>query len=177
MLEKIFTEYWSQTTLLLAFFGYFGKRVFDNISKKREINHSLFQEKRLIAVNKFYIAYSEHTQMWFSLVISDILRQRTEPKELDSIIYPSLNKLKSVIKELQIYFNTKDFELFEQVLNNCLDINQKLMEVYFNSTAEEKYIVRSNTFLELREKKLKNNEQIFVKISKRVKKLLINKFN
>ena len=168
MLEKILTEYWSQVALLLAFIGYFGKRILDNISKKREINHSLFQEKRLTAVNKFFNAYSESTQMWFSLVVSDILHHRTDPKELDEIIYPSLNKLKSIVKELQIYFDLKDAKLFDEILDNSLDINQKLFEMYFQSN--EKYVVRSNSFLEFRDQKLKSNEEVFKKISKRLKK-------
>jgi hypothetical protein len=80
-IEKLFTEYWSQFTLLLIGFGYFIKRIFDNISKRQEINHSLFQQKKLEVANSFFSTYAK-AELIFTHIKSikfygmNLLRQR-----------------------------------------------------------------------------------------------------
>ncbi len=58
-IEELFTTYWSQVTLLIIGIGYFIKRIFDQKSKKLEINHSLFQQNRINAVSKFLSTYAK----------------------------------------------------------------------------------------------------------------------
>lgn len=53
-LEQIFTTYWSQTTLILFGIGFLIKSSIDLSSKKTEINHNLFQQKKLESINSFF---------------------------------------------------------------------------------------------------------------------------
>jgi len=94
MIEKLLTTYWGQTTLILLAIAYFIKRIFDNKSKKIEINHSLFQQKRLKVLNDFYSNYAKTEFLWDHLAIYDILSNKLVAKEIDNIIWPILNDLK-----------------------------------------------------------------------------------
>jgi len=108
-IEELLTTYWSQVIVLLAFIGYFGKRFFDDKSKKREINHTLFQEHRIKSINDFYSFYAINKQMWYELPIHGVMKHQIEPKELDNLIFPSLNDLRKSVIKLQIYFDKNDF--------------------------------------------------------------------
>lgn len=131
-ITDLFTIYWSQLTLILIGIGYFVKRVFDNISSVRVINHNLFQQNRIDSLNRFFKAYSKTEQMWTSIAIWDILDHILSAKELDNIVYPLLNELKSSVMELQIYFKTSNFKHFEEIMENMILIKRKLGEVYFS---------------------------------------------
>ena len=70
--------------------------------------------------------------MWTSIAIWDILDHILSAKELDNIVYPLLNELKSSVMELQIYFKTSNFKHFEEIMENMILIKRKLGEVYFS---------------------------------------------
>ena len=165
ILKELFTTYWSQTTLLLLSVGYFIKRIFDLISKKKEINYNLFQEKRLNAVNVFFQTYSEVEQMWTALSIFDILNNKLSAKDIDEIIFPSLNKLKRSVLELQIYFEDKEHFLFNNILDNSFNINEKLSQIFFDMNSDKTITQKSNDFYFYKINKLKENTVIFKKIS------------
>jgi hypothetical protein len=168
-LEELFTTYWSQITLIIAFFGYFIKRGFDAVTRKREINHNLFQEKRLSAVNNFYGSYAEVENMWNKISYWDILEKRLNPKEIDALIFPSLNKMSRYVLELHIYFNETEVELFQQVYKNMLAINRALSTEYFEPNVDKGIIQKTNAFLEIKDKMFKENEPVLLKINKMVK--------
>lgn len=161
----VLTTYWSQTTLLLFGLGFLIKRILDIRSKKVEINHGLFQQKRLESVNNFFTNYAKAEQMWTSIAIWDILENRIKSKEIDQIIYPHLNELERNILELQIYFAESDHRHFAEIMENLHEINRKLKKVYFDYSPETSVINRSNEFQFHCDKKLKENKEIFRKLS------------
>jgi hypothetical protein len=75
-IEKILTTYWSQTTLILFGIGFLIKSSIDLKSKKTEINHSLFQQKKLELINSFFSNCGSTNQMWKDIPIYDILDQK-----------------------------------------------------------------------------------------------------
>lgn len=170
LLKELFTTYWSQLTLLLLGIGYFIKRGLDTISNKREINHNLFQQYRLKAVNDFFSSYAKTEQMWKDLSIYPILEYKIDTKEMDKIIFGPVNELRKSVLELLIYFPEKDHKLFSDILNNVLSINGKLSEIYFKYDKETSVIVKSNEFGFFRDEKLDENKELFKQLSQTVKR-------
>jgi hypothetical protein len=164
-LKEFLTTYWSQTTLILIGVGYLIQRTLNLKAKKLEINHGLFQQKRLESVNDFFSSYAKTEQMWIHLAIYDILNNRLDAKEIDNIIFPHINELQKDVLKLQIYFDENDHKLFREILQNIKDINSTLMEVYFDFDPEQNTTLKSNAFTSTRNKKLNENEILFRKLS------------
>tara|TARA_R110002033_G_C3808533_1_gene231916 strand:+ start:24 stop:548 length:525 start_codon:yes stop_codon:yes gene_type:complete len=169
-IKELLTTYWSQLTLLLLGVGYFIKRVFDNISNKREINHNLFQQNRLKAVNDFFTSYAKTERMWRDLSIIPILNYKIGTKEIDEIIFSPINELRRNVLELQIYFPENEHQLYKDILKNVLEINGKLNSIYFHSDKETSTTIKSNEFGFFRDSKLEENEKLFEKLSKIIRK-------
>lgn len=169
-IEDLLTTYWSQFTLLLAFIGYFIKRFLDYKSKKREINHNLFQQHRLKAVNDFFSSYAKTERMWKDIPIYKILDREINTKELDKLIFVPIDELRKNVMELQIYFSEKEHKLFKSILENILKIDGKLKSIYFNLKEENSQIVKSNEFGTVCENRLKKNNEILKEVSKAIKK-------
>lgn len=150
-IEKLFTTYWSQLTLLLFGIGYFIKRVLDNISKKSEINHSLFQQKRLESVNSFFTIYAKTERMWVHIRIHEIVQNKISATELDEIIFPLINELKRNLLELQIYFKDEEHSRFKSIYDNLILINRKLSNIYFDFDQNKTNTEKSNSFQFYRE--------------------------
>ena len=165
IIHDLLTTYWSQITLLLLGIGYLIKRILDLVSKKREINHNLFQEKKLNSVNTLFQVYAEVEQMWTEIAIYDILDKKLSGKEIDEIIYPSLNRLKRVVLELQIYFEDEKHKFFNDILENTFDINRKLFQVYFDVNSNYSITQRADDFFMYKKNKLESNNLIFKIIS------------
>ena|SRR5690554_5340133 len=168
-IEELLTTYWSQITLILAILGYFFKRIFDAISKKREINHNLFQVKKLEAVNKFFAVYSEVEEMWTEISYWDIMENKLTAKEIDNLIFPSLRKMRKCNLELHIYFDQKQMTYFNGVYKNMLSINGALSKEYFDFNSEKNIITKTNNFLEIKDNEFKKNETLMNKIYEIVK--------
>ncbi len=163
-LRELFTTYWSQMTLIFLGIGYLIKRILELTSRKKEINHNLFQDKKLDAVNSFFRAYAEVQQMWHGIAIHDILRGKIESKEIDIIVSPAINKLQTTVLELQIYFEQKEFAYFNLVYENMLDINKELSDLYFEDlpiTIPQKV----NRYYSYRNSKIIENDKILKQIS------------
>lgn len=170
IIKELLTIYWSQLTLILLGLGYFINRILDNISKKREINHSLFQHKRLESVNSFFSIYAKTERMWVHIRIHDIVQNKISPIELDEIIFPLLNELKKSLLELQIYFNDDEHDRFEKIYNNISMINSKLSDIYFDFNQNKSNTEKSNDFQFYRDDLLKKNEVILKNITMNLKK-------
>lgn len=169
-IEKLFTEYWSQLTLLLLGAGYFIKRIFDNISKKQEINHSLFQQKKLETVNCFFSSYSKAKQLWLHIRIHQILRNEFSALEIDEMIFPTLNELNKNLLELQIYLDEINHKKFKEVFENVALINSKLSNLFFDYDANKTNTHKSNEFYFYREEILEKNEVILKEITTNLRK-------
>ena len=165
-IRELLTTYWSQVTLLFLGIGYFIKRIFDNISNKKQINHNLFQQNRLKVVNDFFSSYAKTEQMWRDLSIIPILEYKINTKEIDEIVFSPINELRRNVLELQIYFPENEHQLFRDILKNVMNINGKLNSIYFNYDNEISTTVKSNEFSVVRDSKLEENEALFQQISK-----------
>ncbi len=167
--QKIFTDYWGQITLLLLAISYFVKRVFDNKSKKIEINHSLFQQNRITAINTFFKNYAKAELMWNQLQIWNIVSNKLSAIEMDKIIIPPLNEVRQSVLELKIYFEPAAHKSFEQILDNFLSINGKLMDIYFWSSNEETITRKVNDFDLYRTKMFKENNRLIDLVCSEIK--------
>ncbi len=168
-LKELLTDYWSQTTFILLGFGIIIKIILDFISKKKEINHSLFQDKKLQAVNKFFRNFSKIEQYWIELPIYEIIRKEIQPKELDDIQFPLLSNLKQSILELQIYFKETEHKKFRVILENTFEVKRTLSDVYLNYSPGEKSIERSNKFIFKRDQISERNQEIINEITKSIR--------
>jgi hypothetical protein len=169
-IEKLFTEYWSQVTLLLIGFGYFIKRIFDNISKKQEINHSLFQQKKLENINSFFATYAKAKQMWLHIRIHQILRNEFSAVEIDEMIFPTLNELNTNLLELQIYLDENNHNKFKKIFENITLINSKLSELFFDIDFDKTNTQKSNEYYFYRERILDKNEILLKEITTTLRK-------
>ena len=169
-IEDIFTTYWSQTTLILFGIGFIIKSSIDLSSKKTEINHSLFQQKKLESINSFFSNCASTAKMWKDIPIYDIMERKMTSKEIDKYIFPHLNDLRRNVVELKIYFKESEHKNFENILNNMHEINGKLSAEYFYFKEDKNVINKSNDFQCLRDDKLKENELIFKKITTKLQK-------
>lgn len=169
-LHAILTTYWNQTLIILAVISYFGKRIFDLISKKREINHSIFQQRRLDSINSFFSIYAETEQLWADINTYEIFRREINTKQLDDMVYPTYNELKRNVLELQIYFNEHEHENFVKILKNITLIKSKLGEIYFDYEVNKTITQKSNNFQFYRDEKLQENEVVFKKVTESLKK-------
>ena len=168
-LKDLFTTYWSQVTLLLIGISYFIKRGLDIKSKKIEINHSLYQQNRLSAINRFFENYAKAELMWNQIAIYDILSRKLSPKEIDQLIFPILNELKKNILELMIYFNESDYKNFKLLVANVESINDKLSELYFDYNPDINDTIKSNEFQLIKMTAYQKNNKILPIISNVIK--------
>ena len=169
--QKLFSEYWSQVTLLLLAISYFIKRIFDNKSKRIEINHSLFQQNRLTAVNSYFKSLARTELMWRQLQIWNILDNKLNAVELDNIIWPPLNELKQSVLELKIYFNNDTHKYFEQMLEKYISINSELSKLYFWTGPEMTIVQKVNRFETFKEKAIKENNETLSILCDEIRKM------
>ncbi len=129
---------YTQITLTLAFIGYFGKRFFDLISKKREINHNLFQQHKIKAFADLLDAYSKLESVFNDLEYYKIFRGDISTDKLDSLIFPILNDFKSKSLLFQTYVDEKDRSNLLNIEKNFISINRRMQELLFDLNPKEK---------------------------------------
>lgn len=169
MIEKILTEYWSQATLVLLTIAYFIKRIFDDKSKKIEINHSLFQQNRLKITNAFFGNYAKSELLWEQLSIYEIFSNKFSAKEIDQMIWPILNELIKNQIELQVYYNDKEMVYFNTLIDNIFSINKRLRDLYFDYDPKNTEISRANDFTFFRLMVVENNKKELKSLCKSIK--------
>lgn len=165
--KELLTTYWSQFTLLLLSVGYLIRRLLDIQAKKNEINHNLFQQKRLESVNTFFTNCSRIEHLWKSSLVWDIMDNKINVTEIDNVISPILNEMKRNVLELQIYFSETEHVKFAKVSENLHLINGNLMTLYFSSISVSD---KSKKFLSFREERLLENTEYFKEIANMLKK-------
>lgn len=165
-LKDLFVTYWNQITLLLLAVGFLIKRILDIQAKKNEINHSLFQQKRLDSVNTFFTNYSKIDHLWKSAMVWDILDNKINATEIDKILSPILSEIQRNTLELQIYFKENEHIKFSKISDNIHSINGKLQILYFSGLSSSE---KSKQFISFREEKSLENEKLFWEISNLLK--------
>lgn len=137
-LKEILTTYWSQVTLLILGVAYFMKNLIDLKSKKTELNHNLFQERKLNALNSFFKSYSSIYLMWYNFTPYSVINGRYNLDDLDDMIFTKLNELNTIVLELKIYFNKKNHQEFEYILASMYNINALLKKIVFTDNSENR---------------------------------------
>jgi len=168
-LKDLLTTYWSQVTLILLAFSYLIKRILDIKSKKTEVNHSLFQQNRIMAVKTFFSRYAKAELMWHQLAIFDVLNHKLTTKEMDQIIFLQLNELQETLFELKIYFDDDCHKYFEQLTKGIRAINDKLIDLYFNSNPEINTTNKANDYYFFKEEILNKNREIMDALCLKIK--------
>lgn len=170
-LKELLTTYWSQVTLLLLALGYLTKRLLDLKSKKTEINHSLLQQNRLIAIKSYFSSYSKVELMWHQIAIYEIFDKKLSAKEIDNLIFPYLNTLQEITLELKIYFKEDIHRYFEQLTSAMLSINSELQRLCSTLSLEESNVVNVNDYNYFKDEIIKSNKVIMDELCLRVKDL------
>lgn len=165
--QKIITD--SQIPLYLLAISYFVKRFFDLKSKKVEVNHSLFQQNKITAVNKFFQCHAQVELMWNQFQIWNMLSNKLSATEIDRFVWPPLNALKQSVSELQIYFHPEIHSLFNIILNNFLSLNGSLHKIFYYPKPDETIIHRGNAFEAEKSKILEENNKLLFEISNLVR--------
>lgn len=160
VLEMIFTKYWPQVTLVLGAFAYFIQRLFDYKSKKVEINHSIFQQNRIDAVNRFFKTYNDAKRAWHELNYWDAIESRMPASELDSKIQSSVQAVRLSILELRFYFEPKIYDIFVQIEKGLDEIYNTMSVLRGDYSERENKIVRGNRFSFTKEKNFKANDKL-----------------
>ncbi|UEG50775.1 hypothetical protein LK994_04715 [Ferruginibacter lapsinanis] len=174
MWKEILTTYWSQVTLLLLAIGYLIKRIFDDRSKKAEINHSVYQQNRISALTNFFRNYAAVELMWKQIHIWAIVQNKLSAEEIDKYIWPSINSLKTSVIELKLYFEKNDHDLFELILENILDINQEMSLIFFQPNLDQTLVQRTNKFIFYRDDMFQKNNKILTDVTDKIRKLFSN---
>ena len=169
-IKDILTTYWSQTTLILIAVGFIIRSYTDLKVKKTEINHNLFQEKKMESVNRFFSNTATTIQMWKDLPILQILENQFTAKEIDKLIFPNLNELRRNVLELKIYFDKKEHIQYQRIIELMHEINSKLSSTYFSYDKEISTIVKSNNFQDLRDNKLEEINKVLEIITEKIRK-------
>jgi hypothetical protein len=169
-IEKLLTLYWPQTTLVLLAIGYIIKRILDDKSKRLEINYTIFQQKRLEALQKFITAYSESEQIWRELNLDEVASKSLTAENLGAMIEPILNNIKSSVLELQIYLETKDYTLFEKILANTKAYYFALSQLYLNYESDKSSFHKLQEFRNSNEQYLLDNRNLIKEVNNIVRK-------
>jgi len=169
-IKDILTTYWSQTTIILLAIGFVVRSYTDLKAKKTEINHNLFQEKKMESVNKFFSNTATTIQMWKNLPVIPILENHYTSKEIDKLIFPELNELRRNVFELKIYFDKKEHLEYDNILKLMQQINANLSSTYSSLEKETPIIVKSNNFQSLRDQKLNEIDKILESITEKIRK-------
>ena len=90
--------------------------------------------------------YSEAENVWRDLPIYNIINEKLPVKEMDNLIFPSMNNLKNTQVELYLYLNNIEIKPFEEIVDSLFKLNKKVSDIYFNTTPENKNIVSLNEY-------------------------------
>jgi hypothetical protein len=170
-IKELLTTYWSQVTLLLLAIGYLLKRLLDLKSKKTEINHSLFQQNRLMAIKSYFSSYSKVELMWNQLAVFEIFDRKLTAKEIDAIIFPYLNTLQEVTLELKLYLEDDIHKYYERLTTGMISINTNLQKLWSFLNSEESTVVKVNNYTYYKDEVLRNNKTIMDELCMKVKDL------
>lgn len=151
------TEYWSQITILLLAVGYLFRLYLNYLSRKSEINHSLFQKMMMDAVSEFLKAYTVSEELWRDLPILRISKGEFTPKQLDQMIFTCLNEIKSKTAQLRIFFKDSDMKPFEEIEANLFKLNAKVSEIHANYQMGGKPMDDAYEYGNLKDSLLKKN--------------------
>lgn len=142
-------SYWAQISFALAFGIYFIKETRSFFYKKKEINHSLYQQKKIEAIDQYIRDYSDCKKAFRELYIYGIFCGEVPAKEVDIALEP-LNRLESSSRFLILYLDDELYSRFEKITNGVLSLSTKLSILKSNSTCKDNPIELDVMFTKFR---------------------------
>lgn len=122
ILKQIFTDYWSQTLILIGILSYFGKRAFDLASKKTEIKYSVYQQNKISSIINFIDCYSGLERKLFHASTIKVVSGQYTLDQFENIFWPKLNKLESASLQLKLFLDEKDIKPYTEIVNLVFQI-------------------------------------------------------
>jgi hypothetical protein len=138
MWKTIFETYWNQILIILAMAGYFGKRAFDLKSKKVEISYTVFQQKKLEALEYFVTQYNTIDFKILDVQLKPVIESKLTYREFDNrYFFEYITKLLTIVKSLNIYCSSAEISLIDKISSNIIKIQASFKPV-FDSLGDEK---------------------------------------
>lgn len=167
---KYIAEYWSQITLLLLGVGYLFKLYLNYLTRKSEINHSLFQKTMIESVLGFIHSYSTSEELWRDLPLLRISKKEFTAKEMDLMIFPHLNDIKNKSLQLRIFFGEKEMEPFDGIVSNLFKVNSKVSEIYHNpKNLDKNYTSESWEYEKVMDEMIEKNRELILQITNMIR--------
>lgn len=159
-IEKLFTTYWSQTTLILAFISFFGKKVFDLITKKKEINHNLFQQHKIKATHDFITSYSQLVHAFHNLEYYKIFNEEIKGDLLDNLITNPISDFCAKNLILTMYSEEKLKVNLMKIEENFLSIDDLMKDLLFDLSEQNTTVNKPIFWSNFMKKKLDENKKL-----------------
>ena len=141
----------------------------DTRSKKIEINHSLFQQNRLSALNIFFISYSKAVALWKHISIYKVVSREYDTIEMDDLTIPTLIELDSSLFELRIFFDESEYKKFKELVKNIWKIHKRLVDLYLEYESVTSQNKKANSFELFKTQVFEDNENILNDLTKSLK--------
>lgn len=132
-IELLLGTYWNQVLIIIGIIGFFGRYFWELKAKKREQNHSIFQDKKMSAIQEFFISLKEYEEMIRTLSIIDVFTEKINVNDIDNHINPALFKLDTNVKMLEIFLTPKEFEIPKRITINGFELNRLLQKLYHST--------------------------------------------
>ena len=137
----------------------------DIIASKSKSKFSIFQAKRIEAIEEYFTSYSKAEQMWWHISVLGIFKNQIDAKEMDEMIFPSLNEVKSNALRLRLFLKNDEMTTIDVITERLFTINQTLSDLYFDDERGLSASVKSGNFHIKREAELEKNEKDIAEIT------------
>jgi len=164
--NEFLITYNSLITLALLSVAYFVKRKYDLKTKKIETHYSFFQQNKVNAVKSFFENYNAAERMWHAFPVSAFTGTTHTAAEIDKIVWPHLNAVKSSIVELNLYFNEKQIRPFQDIYDSLMLVQRYGLMAFFDR--DEDNYAKDN--FETAKERLKHNDAFLKEIGVNVRK-------
>lgn len=168
-MKELITDYWAQISLMTIGAGYFIKIILDYLTKRKEINHSLFQQNRIDTLKEFLTSYSETLVMLNSVPITDIASKKIPIEKTNEILLEPLSRLEAVTVTLGLFLDKSSHKEISRVPEN---INQIAIDIkmLYTFKLDENTPNRINSIIHRRMRLTEDNNIIITKIIQDAKK-------
>lgn len=146
MIGALLTTYGAFVTMVLGLIAYFINRHYNFKNKKAELDYSFFQEHKIKVIVKFFDCYSNAERFWIQFPVYKALDHELTADNMDEMILPVMNPLRTTISELTLYMDPKETEPFNRINASLHELNSILMEMYFHPKTGEEKIRQGNRF-------------------------------
>ena len=134
-MKELITDYWAQISLIIIGLGYLTKIVLDYLTKRKSINHSLFQQNKIDALKDFLASYSDTLLMINRLPIVDIALNKIPIESANELMLPQFSKLETTIVTLRLFI---DAPMYDELVKVSVNINK------FIKSVDNLYLEKSN---------------------------------